>query len=65
MFFCDPMMKKSYYHFGDAVCIDFKPIKLKRNPKNSNGYLVGIFTGQDTNLHHAVFGVALIDEDKY
>lgn len=65
IFFCDQQMRKSYQQYGDVVCVEFKPIKIRKNPKNSNTYLVGLFTGQDTNLHHVLFGVALIDEDKY
>ncbi len=57
-------MRSNYQKFGDVVCVDFKPINIKKNPKNKN-YLAGMFTGQDTNLHHTLFGVALINEDKY
>lgn len=53
-------MRSNYQKFGDVVCVDFKPINIKNNPKNKN-YMAGIFTGQDTNLHHILFGVALIN----
>ena len=53
-------MRKKKKKFGDVVCVDFKPINIKNNPKNKN-YMAGIFTGQDTNLHHILFGVALIN----
>jgi hypothetical protein len=51
-------MRSNYQRFGDFVCVDFKPITLRNNPKK--GYMVGVFIGQDTNLHHTLFGVALI-----
>lgn len=54
-------MKNSFNKFGDVVCVDFKPIKFKTNPKNKCNYLAGIFVGQDTNLHHTLFAVALIN----
>lgn len=58
-------MKSSFERFGDVVCIDFKPIKFKQNSKSKCNYHVGVFAGQDTNLHHTLFAIALTIEDKY
>lgn len=58
-------MRSSFNKFGDVVCVDFKPIKFKQSPKSKYKYQVGVFAGQDTNLHHTLFAVALINEDKY
>lgn len=57
-------MRGNYQKFGDVVCVDFKPISIKNNPKNKN-YFLGILSGQDTNLHHTLFAIILINDDKY
>lgn len=56
-------MRNNYQRFGDVICVDFKPINIKNDPKKKN-YMIGVFTGQDTNLHHTLFGISLVSEDK-
>lgn len=57
-------MRSNYQRFGDVVCVDFKPITIRNMPKHRQ-YFIGVFTGQDTNLHHTLFGICLITAETY
>lgn len=56
-------MRSNFQRFGDVICVDFKHINIRNDAKKKNS-MIGVFTGQDTNLHHTLFGIAIISEEK-